>query len=190
MKEPNENIFISVGGALIIIGLLFWLILFSGCKVFQDLKKEKSHIGSDSVNVKKESESLSKVDTSKSKSESAHNKETVYYPQPIYIEGKDGETKVVFVPQTVRESGTNKEETQNFNFENYRKDIIDSMRIAQLEFQLSKRVETKVDVLGIGFWIGVSLVGLVLIGLMVMILRLKNQFTSINNLLTKNTKHD
>ena len=51
--------------------------------------------------------------------------------------------------------------------------------------RLNKQSEIKVDVLPLGFWIGVALVGLVLIGVMVMVLKMKSQFTSINNLLTK-----
>jgi len=35
------------------------------------------------------------------------------------------------------------------------------------------------------FWIGIGFVGLVAIGLMVMLLKMKSQFTSIQNLLPK-----
>jgi len=167
--------------------LIIFIIIYTltGCNVFRALKKEESEVKSDSVSVKKQTETLSKVDTTKTKTETIHTKETIYQPQPIYIQGKDGETKVIFVPQSTKETGSNKEEKQNFSFENYRKDFMDSVKIAEMEKQLAKQSETKGSILGMGFWIGVSLVGLVLIGLMVMVLKMKNQFTSINNLLTK-----
>ena len=167
--------------------LIIFIIIYTltGCNVFRALKKEESEARADSVNVKKQTEVSSKVDTTKTKTETIHTKETIYQPQPIYIQGKDGETKVIFVPQSTKETGSNKEEKQNFSFEDYRKDFMDSVKIAEMEKQLAKQSETKGSLLGMGFWIGVSLVGLVLIGLMVMVLKMKTQFTSINNLLTK-----
>ncbi len=182
-NEPNSNSFFNDLLWTFILALIFVIIaaIFSGCTLFQKTQKTKEEIKSDSTSVKKVTETSSKVDTSKTSS--TNTKETVYYPQPIIVPGKNGETKVVFVPQTIRETGT--EEKQNFNYEDYRKDLIDSMRIANLELALSKQSETKTSILGFGFWLGVSLLGIVLIGLMVMVLRMKSQFTSINSLLTK-----
>jgi hypothetical protein len=154
-------------------------LLLSSCSFFNKSQKTTSEIKNDSTKVKKETETSSKIDTSKTTT--ATTKETVYYPQPIYIQGKDGETKVIFAPKSTTETG--KQEVQNFNYEDYRKDIVDSMRIANLELALSKKSETKGSLLGIGFWIGISLFGLVLIFLMFMMLKFKNDIVSIKNLI-------
>lgn len=164
-----------------ILTIIIFCTIFSSCEFMRKSQKTKQEVSSDSTNVKKETETSSKVDTSKTKT--ATTKETIYYPQPIIVPGKNGETKVVFVPQSTKETGT--EEKQNFNYEDYRKDIIDSMRIANLELALSAKSEVKGSLLGFGFWLGVSMLGIVLIGMMIMILRMKNQFTSINNLINK-----
>jgi len=155
--------------------------IFSSCTLFNKSQKQVTRAASDSTNTHKETEVSKKVDTSKTTT--VNTKETVYYPQPIIVPGKNGETKVVFVPQSTKETGS--EERQNFNYEDYRKDLIDSMRIANLELQLTKQSETKTSILGFGFWLGVAIVGLVLIGLMVMVLKMKSQFTSIINLIPK-----
>jgi len=119
-----------------------FLFSLASCKLFREIQTEKS----DSTSVNKSSEGLQKVDTSKIKSESASTKETVYYPQPIYIQGKDGETKVVFVPQSTKETEARKEETDLALFENFRKEFLDS-----LSSKTSKKdAETKVKVLD--FW--------------------------------------
>ncbi len=182
-NEPNINSFFKDLLTCLIIALITVVlcVIFSSCTLFQKTQKTKEETRTDSTSVKKVTETSSKVDTSKTSS--TNTKETVYYPQPIIVPGKDGGTQVIFVPQKTTETGT--EERQNFNYEDYRKDLIDSMRIANLELQLSKQSETKTSILGFGFWLGVSLVGIVLIGLMVMVLKMKSQFTSINNLLTK-----
>ena len=167
---------------IVALGIVLLCLIFSSCTLFNKSQKTKETKSSDSANVKKVTETSSKIDTSKTTT--VNTKETVYYPQPIIVPGKDGSTQVVFVPQSTKETGS--EQKQNFNYEDYRKDLIDSMRIANLEMQLSKQSETKTSILGFGFWLGVALVGIVLIGLMVMVLKMKSQFTSINNLLTKN----
>ena len=181
LNETKEYIFTFIGALVIACVIVFLFVTLTGCKLLSKVEKQKSEVKTDSTNVKKVTETSSKVDTSKTVT--ASSKETIYYPQPIIVPGKNGETKVVFVPQSTKETGT--EERQNFNYEDYRKDLIDSMRIANLELQLTKQSEIKTSVLGFGFWLGVALVGLVLIGLMIMVLRMKSQFTSINNLLTK-----
>ena len=97
------------------------IILLSGCKLFREVDKKSS----DSTVVKKDIQSSAKVDTSQTKTETASTKETVYYPQPIYIQGKDGETKVVFVPQSTKETGTKKEESNNAIFETWQRNFMD-----------------------------------------------------------------
>ena len=180
-KEPNffKDLLTCFIIALLVVCLC---LVFSSCSLFNKSQKTKETVKTDSTSVKKTTEVSSKVDTSKTSS--TNTKETVYYPQPIIVQGKNGESKVYYVPQSVKETGT--EQKQNFNYEDYRKDLIDSMRIANLELQLSKQSETKTSILGFGFWLGVALVGIVLIGLMVMMLKMKSQFTSIISLLPKN----
>jgi len=53
------------------------------------------------------------------------------------------------------------------------------MRIANLELALSKKTETKAALLPFGFWLGIGIVGLVAIGLMIMVLKMKSQITSL-----------
>ena len=150
-------------------------LILSSCDFFRRVQRTETEVKSDSANVKKVTETSSKIDTSKTST--VTTKETVYYPQPIIVPGKNGETKVVFVPQSTKETGS--EERQNFNYEDYRKDLIDSMRIANLELALSKKTETKAALLPFGFWLGIGIVGLVAIGLMIMVLKMKSQITSL-----------
>ena len=182
MRQFKHEFISGVAGALFILSLPFLLIMCSGCEFFRKMSKSETEVRGDSVNVKKATEVSSSVDTSKSKI--ASTKETVYYPQPIIVPGKDGETKIVFVPQTVKETGT--EEKQNYNFENYRKDFLDSMRMAKLEAELNKKSETEGSILGIGLWIGIAIVGVVLIGLLIALVHFKNQIVNIKSLLPKN----
>src|SRR5574339_720218 len=100
-----KDIFWGVSGALIIF-LLVILFICSSCKSIKGLKSNSR----DSLSVQKLSEGATKTDSSGSKTDKTNTKETVYYPQPIYIQGKDGETKTVFVPQYIKETGTEKTE--------------------------------------------------------------------------------
>jgi hypothetical protein len=130
MKDSDgEYIAIVKGvcGFLIVAALAIWIFLATGCKVLSVKKKETS----DSTSVKKETNELSKVDTSKTKSASTNTKETVYYPQPIIVPGKDGETKIVFVPQTVKESGSSSQETNTYDFEKRLNEKIDSVNASK-----------------------------------------------------------
>jgi uncharacterized protein YpmB len=137
--------------------IIIFCTIFSSCSLFKKSQTTRKENNSDSTNVKKSSEVSSKVDTSKTKTETIHTKETIYQPQPIYVKGKDGETKIVFVPQSTKETGTSKEETQNFNYENTRKELLDSIRIANLELALSEKKESKTK-------IGPSFIEWILIG--------------------------
>jgi len=164
---------------LIALGIVIVMFACSSCSVFGEFGKKRTSVSNDSTNFKKETEKLSKVDTSKSKNETT--KETVYYPQPIIVPGKDGETKVIFVPQSTKETG--KEETQNFNYDQWFKEKTDSMTIAQLQLELSKKSEIKAELLPLGFWLGLGFVGLVLIGVMFMLLKFKSEIVNIKNLI-------
>jgi uncharacterized membrane protein len=180
--KEYRNDFIKALGGVAMIFLFLTAFICSGCEFMRKLDKSATTDRNDSTNVKKQTEVSSSVDTSKTKT--ASTKETVYYPQPIIVPGKDGETKIVFVPQTVKETGT--EEKQNFNYENYMKNVLDSMTIAQLKSELNKKSETEGSVLGMGFWIGIAIVGVVLIGLLLALVHFKNQIVNIKNLLPKN----
>jgi hypothetical protein len=83
-----------------VLAIFLFLALFicSGCKVLRSSKSNTK----DSVSVNKVNEGSVRVDSSGSKSD--RTKETVFYPQPIYIEGKNGESKIIFVPQSVKET--------------------------------------------------------------------------------------
>lgn len=156
MKDTNEEyweIFKGVVGGLIILAI-FIIFFLTGCKTSSQLKKATN----DSTSVKKETNSQVKLDSSGSKSDKTSTKETVYYPQPIYIEGKNGETKVVFVPQVVKETGTEKtEEVQVSKDESWR-EAFDSLSSKILN--LSQDKKTKV---GPSFieWILIIAVGLI-----------------------------
>ena len=100
MRDTNEKWEIVKGavGAVIILAI-FVIFFLTGCKTVRNTKKSTS----DSTSVSSVKEVTAKSDSSGSKTE--NTKETVYYPQPIYIQGKDGENKIVFVPQSVKETG-------------------------------------------------------------------------------------
>jgi hypothetical protein len=161
-NDPNINSFFVVfrNSLLVALGIIILMLACSSCSFFNKSQSSRKQTGSDSSNVKKVTETLTKVDTSKTKSESTYTKETIYF-------GRDTTINNYFTTPAptviVRETGTKKEETQNFNFENYRKDLIDSIRIAHLELELSKKSETKVKVLD--FWqiLALGMVGLIVL---------------------------
>jgi hypothetical protein len=99
MRDTNNEFKSIIKGAFIVAAAIVILcLLCSSCKV---LKSTKSNV-KDSLSVQKVNEGSVRVDSSGSKSD--RTKETVFYPQPIYIEGKNGESKIIFVPQSVRET--------------------------------------------------------------------------------------
>ena len=93
----------AVGGVFLIVIIIF-CVCCTGCKILKNQKVNTK----DSVSTSKTNEGNSRIDSSGTKTDKTNTKETVYYPQPIYIQGKDGETRTVFVPQYVKESGTEK----------------------------------------------------------------------------------
>ena len=105
--------------AIIIIGIIVFL---SGCTLFKTSKS----VASDTTSVKKEVQLSSKVDTSKSKSESAYIKETfIYPPRDTTINNFYNTTNPPAV--YIRESGSKKEETNTAIFDNFRKEFLDSL---------------------------------------------------------------
>lgn len=134
--NPNKLYFKDlITAAIISVLFVVFIISFSSCKLLSKVNKSSN----DSASVKKETETSAKVDTSKSKTESSNTKETVYYPQPIIVPGKDGETKVIFVPQSTKETGSQTQENINYKFEDLRKEVLDSLRVANA----SKESKTK-----------------------------------------------
>jgi hypothetical protein len=157
MRDTNEKyteIWKGIGGGIIIIALLLWFILASGCKTDRNLKKSTN----DSISVVKTNEGSSKVDSSGSKSDKTNTKETVYYPQPIYIQGKDGEPKVIFVPQTVKETGTEKtEQVQVVKDESWR-EAFDSLSSKILTLSQDKKVKVGPSLIEWILIIGIGLI--------------------------------
>jgi hypothetical protein len=107
MRGTDKDFFTIVKGALIVAAsLLFICFICSGCKTLRNSKSNTK----DSISVNNNKEGSVRVDSSGTKSDKTNTKETVYYPQPIYIEGKSGKSEIVFVPQYVKETGTEKTE--------------------------------------------------------------------------------
>lgn len=142
----------------VIIALFIAIILFvlGGCKVVKSLKQSSR----DSSVVHSDKQGASRSDSSGTKSDKTNTKETVYYPQPIYIQGKDGETKVVFVPEKVKETGTEKTEQAQVIKDTSWKDAFNSLILAIN----NKQTETKTRVgPSIIEWILIAGLGLIFI---------------------------
>lgn len=159
MRDTNEKyteIWKGIGGGIIIIALLLWFILASGCKTIRNLKKSTN----DSTSVVKTNEGTSKVDSSGSKSDKTSTKETVYYPQPIYIEGKNGEPKIIFVPQSVKETGTEKSEDFSVKKDESWREAFDSLSSKILTLSEDKKTKVGTSFL---LWVIIGLVGFMLL---------------------------
>lgn len=168
MKNNLIEYIIRFLGALVTAGLIVFLfVTLSGCKLLHSKDVQRTESKSDSSGVKKETETSSKVDTSKSKSESAYTRETFYYGRDTTINNFISQPAVY-----IRESGTKKEETQNYNYEQRLKEFTDSFTIANLKNELAKKSETKVKVLD--FW---QILALGMLGLVVLYLVGKNFIT-------------
>ena len=134
IKDTDNDFFRIMKGALIVCAvILFICFACSSCKV---LKSTKSSV-KDSLSVQKVNEGSARVDSSGSKSDKT--KEMVYYPQPIIIPGKDGETKVVFVPQVVRE--TSKDEDAKIVKDDSWRQALDSLSAKFTNRELDKKVK-------------------------------------------------
>ena len=127
----------AIGAAFLIVVIIICFCC-TGCKI---LKNEKSNT-KDSISTSKTNEGYSKIDSSGTKTDKTNTKETVYYPQPIYIQGKDGETRTVFVPQYVKESGTEKTEQAQIIKDTSWKEAFNSLAvlIANKESQTKTKV--------------------------------------------------
>jgi hypothetical protein len=106
MHDSFWELFSGVIAAIVILLILILVLICTGCKTLRNTKSSSR----DSTSVNNVSEGKVRVDSSGTRSDKTSTKETVYYPQPIYVQGKDGETKVIFVPQTTKETGTEKTE--------------------------------------------------------------------------------
>lgn len=163
MKKFLEYILIVAGS--IILAALIWLLLFSltGCRLIKERKTDSTIKTSDSANVKKQTESSNKVDTSKSKSETTYLKETyIYPPRDTIINNYYPSSPSVYI----RESGAKKEEVNNYNYDQRLKEVTDSMRIASLQERVNEQTKSKTKV-------GPSFIEWVLIGVLALLL-LKN----------------
>lgn len=152
-KEADSNGCISVGLGALGFGLMMVFICFvcSSCKLFREVNKSSK----DSTSVNNSKEGSIKFDSSGSKSDITSTKETIYYPQPIIVPGKDGESKIIIVPQSVRETGTEKTEQAHIITDTSWKDAIREMSVAIA----NKQTETsaKTDWLTIALLIGIGL---------------------------------
>ena len=137
MRKFKHEFLSGVVGALFIISLPFLLLMCSGCKV---LKSTKSNV-KDSLSVQKVNEGSVRVDSSGSKSDKTNTKETVYYPQPIYIQGKDGEIKIVSVPQYIKETGTEKTEDAKIVKDDSWRQALDSLSWQITNREMDKKVK-------------------------------------------------
>lgn len=120
IEDTNKRFFRDYDTSVLIsFVLVVILITHSGCKFFQ-LKKSNS---SDTTSVKKDVTEQAKVDTSKSKSESEYKKETFYFGRDTTINNFYPASPTVYI----KESGSKKDETNNYQFENFRKELLDSI---------------------------------------------------------------
>ncbi len=135
MRDTDNDFFTIIKGSLIVCAVLLLICWFcSSCRV---IKSTKSTV-KDSLSVQKVNEGSARVDSSGSKSDKT--KETVYYPQPIYIEGKNGgEPKIIFVPQSVRE--TSKEEDAKIVKDDSWRQALDSLSAKFTNRELDKKVK-------------------------------------------------
>lgn len=157
-EDSNNKFFDLFKGVLGAIGMLLLFLLpfiCSSCK----LSREVSKSGKDSIVVSKTNEGNSRIDSSGTKSDKTNTKETVYYPQPIYIQGKDGETKTVFVPQYIREIGTEKTEQSQIIKDTSWKDAFNSLAV------LISSKESQTTAKAFDFW---QILALGILGLIVL----------------------
>lgn len=170
-KDVIEYAMIFIGSLVMACLIVLLFTLLTGCKLLHSRELQKSEVKTDSSSVKKETETLTKVDTSKSKSESTYTKETFYYGRDTTI------NNFIIQPNQpavyIRESGTKKEETQNYNFEDWQRRFTDSMTIANMKTELEKKSETKVKVLD--FW---QILALGMLGLIVLYM-VANKFITL-----------
>jgi hypothetical protein len=138
MKDALKEFWLDVGIAtLFVIAIFLVMFFFSGCKVLKNQKISTK----DSTSVNNSKEGSIKSDSSGSKADRTSTKETVYYPQPIYIEGKNGEAKIIFVPQSVKESGTEKLEQAQIIRDTSWKEAIREMTVALSNKELEKKTK-------------------------------------------------
>jgi len=117
--------------------ILFFMLFVTSCKILHKKDVQKS----DTADVKKETQSSVKVDTSKSKSESAYTRETFIYPggdTNVFVTNNYPASPAVYI----RESGTKKTEDDNFKFEDFKRDFLDSMKTVTTAKQTETKIKT------------------------------------------------
>lgn len=129
------NKILAIGMLLTVV---FLLLMLSGCKT----QHKSNQVVKDSLSVQKTNEGSTKLDSSGSRSDKMNTKETVYYPQPIIVPGKDGNDRIIFVPQSEKVTGSEKNEDFNLSKDSHWKDKYDSLMFATL--LSSKSGSTKV----------------------------------------------
>lgn len=147
-KKYSRIYFPSLAVAVSLVVIIFSC---SSCKFLSKVSKSTK----DSTSVNNIKEGSARFDSSGSKSDVTNIKETVYYPQPIIVPGKDGETKVIFVPQTVKETDNEKKEQAHVTSDTSWREAIREITIA-----LSNKDKTssaKTDWLTIAILIGIGL---------------------------------
>lgn len=150
LDSAIQLIVVYIIATIIVLSLIAVVGTFMGCKLTRGLKKTSE----DSTAVKKEDTNYSRVDTSKSSKEKDYERTTYvfgrdttinnYYPQPSII---------------IQERGKEKEQTQSFDYESFRQEILDSIS-SKKEV---KEVESKTK-------IGPSFVEWILIGVVAFLL--------------------
>lgn len=176
-KDSEGAISVFLGAVGFFIMMVFICFVCSSCKLFREVNKSSK----DSTSINNTKEGSIKFDSSGSKSDITSTKETIYYPQPIYIQGKDGEVRVISIPQVVKESGTEKTEQAHIVTDTSWRDAIREMTVAIA----NKQTETEGSLLS--FWqiIGIAFIGIVFIGMLIALVYFKNQIVSIKTLLNK-----
>lgn len=119
--------------------LIFFIALVIGCASLPSCKlsRDVSKSSSDSTNVKRQQEVYSKIDTSKYTKETEADRVTYIYPVDTTI------NNYYTYPQTVvYEKVKEKEDKQVFDFEGFRKELLDSVS----KKEQVKEVESKTKV--------------------------------------------
>src|SRR5689334_14701444 len=138
--------------------VVIYLLSLTSCSVFKSLKKDQKVVSTDSTNLHKIKEVESTIDTSKTKTESKYTKETFIFP-PYQRDTTINKFYNSYPVQYIKETGSSATETNNYNYQTREKQLIDSMRIANLESQLSLKQESKVKA-GIGLIEWILIIGL------------------------------
>lgn len=147
----------AISGFILLVLLAYLFIMCSGCSLF----KQTTRNSTDTSQVRKSDSVRVTKNESTSNTNAEWWREIINYRphDSTYIEKTERPVYITQPVQIIREGGTVKQQTATINYDSLRYSRTDSLMALFIQSQ----TKTKTNVLPLGFWIGIGIVGALLL---------------------------